>query len=341
LGKKNGRGVKMKIDIFTHIVPPKYRQAAEKKLSASDFEEHDTIYKAFPALIDLEERFRLMDEWEPLRQVLTLTHPFVETVADPKVAVELARVGNDELAELLVKYPDRFVAAIGSLPMNDVSAALKELDRIVKDLHLKGVQLCTDINGKPLDSTEFMPLYERLNRYKLAVYIHPYRPETTTDYKNEHISKYRIFHTFGWPYDTTAAMVHLVFGHILEKFPDIRFITHHCGGMIPFFEQRLSQACSTPLMSEHVQGFSKLPFEYFKMFYADTALSGSTPGLRCGFSFFGADHILFGTDMPYGRQKGRLVYKVNIDSVERMHITDVEKKKIFEDNAKAVLSLSI
>ncbi len=274
-------------------------------------------------------------------KVLTLTHPFVETVAEPKVAAELARLGNDELAELVSKHPDRFVAAIGSLPMNDIDAALDELDRIIKELNLKGIQLCTDINGRPLDSPEFAPLYEKLNWYKSAVFIHPYRPETVADYHDEAISKYRIFHTFGWPYDTTAAMVHLVFGHILEKYSDIKFITHHCGGMIPFFDQRLSQACSTPLMKENTRGFNKPPFDYFKEFYADTALSGSTSGLMCGYNFFGADHMLFGTDMPYGRQKGRLVYKAVIDSIERMDIAQGDKQKIFEENAKMVLELSM
>ncbi len=89
------------------------------------------------------------------------------------------------------------------------------------------------------------------------------------------------------------------------------------------------------------KGLSKPPLDYFKMFYADTALSGSTPGLICGYSFFGADHLLFGTDVPYGPGVGEGLIKMTIDAVEDMSISAADKKKIYEGNAKALLSLVI
>jgi len=213
----------MKVDIFPHILPAKYKEAIEKKLHPAVAEAINDPPKIFPALTDLEARFAIMDRFEDYVQVLNITVPFIERVAEPEVAVEIARIGNDELAEIVAKYPDRFIAAIGNLPMNDLDSAFDELDRIINELNFKGIQICTNINGKPLDSPEFMPLYEKMQEYDLPILIHPERIPTVPDYASEQDSKYRIYHIFGWPYDTSAAMVRLVFARVLEKYPRIKF----------------------------------------------------------------------------------------------------------------------
>lgn len=335
----------MKIDIYPHILPPKYNEALLKKIPSAAHQPYQLMVEPFSTLSNLDNRFRIMDKYDFV-QVLTLTLPFVEKVAEPKDAVELAQIGNDEMAELVEKYPDRFVAAIGSLPMNDMDAALDELDRIVNELHFRGIQICTSINGKPLDSPEFMPLYEKMEKYNLPILLHPMRPHTDADYPGEDTSKYEIYSVFGWPYETSAAMTRLVFGQVLQKYPDIKFITHHCGALIPYFDQRLANFHNHREMRgkgqyNYTRGLTKPPLEYFKAFYADTALNGSTPGLMCGYAFFGADHILFGTDMPYDVWNGHLSVKQTIESIEQMDIPDPEKKKIFEDNARRIFRLPI
>jgi aminocarboxymuconate-semialdehyde decarboxylase len=93
--------------------------------------------------------------------------PPVERVAGPEKAVELAKLANDGMAELVLKYPERFVAAIGCLPMNDMDAALEEADRAINDLRFRGIQIASSINKKPLDSPEFLPLYEKMHQYDL------------------------------------------------------------------------------------------------------------------------------------------------------------------------------
>ncbi len=336
----------MKIDIFPHILPVKYKEALLKTLPPSAYAPYQAIQTAFPTLTDLESRFRIMDKHNELVQVLTLTIPFIESVAEPKDVIELARLGNDELAELVEKYPDRFVAAIGSLPMNDMDAALNELDRIVNELHFRGIQICTNIKGKPLDAPEFMPLYEKMEKYNLPILLHPSRLANIPDFTTEDTSKYDIYSVFGWPYDTSATMTRLVFGQVLERYPNIKFIAHHCGAMVPYFEQRIAAFYNYREMRgegrfNYNQGLTKSVLEYFKMFYADTALNGSTPGLMCGYAFFGAEHILFGTDMPYDSQNGHLIVKETINSIERMDIPDFEMRKIFEGNARKLLRLPI
>src|SRR3990172_9438704 len=143
----------MKIDIFCHILPKRCREALYD-LMPQDFYLKNVI-ESLPTLFDLEHRFRIMDKYEGLRQVLTLSLPPIEYVSSvcqaPQKAVELAKLANDEMAELVLKYPDRFAAAIACLPMHDMDAALLEADRAIKDLKLKGVQIYTPMNDKPLD----------------------------------------------------------------------------------------------------------------------------------------------------------------------------------------------
>lgn len=282
-----------------------------------------------------------MDKYEGLQQVLTLASPPVESVVGPGDAVELSRIANDEMAELVRKYPDRFVAAVACLPMNDMDAALKELDRAVKELNFKGVQLHSPVEviDKPLDHPDFIPLYERIAEYDLPIWIHPKRGIDFPDYRSENHSKYWIFSMFGWPYETTAAMTCLVFSGILEQLPNLKIITHHCGGMVPYFVDRIGDYAETSCNAEFKQRLSKPPIEYYRMFYADTALCGATSGLMCGYDFFGADHIVFATDMSYDSEGGDRYTRQTIAAIDKMEISEEDKKKIYEGNARRLLRL--
>ena len=332
----------MKIDIFPHILTQKYIDALEKEIPDAIFK---TVIQGrcqlFPALSNLEKRFALMDRHSGLKQVLSLTVPFVERVTAPKASIELARLGNDELAELVSKYPDRFVAAIGNLPMNDLDAAMDELDRIIKELKFKGIQISTDINGKPLDLPEFMPFYQKMESYDLPIFLHPVRAPAVADFATEDASKYGINQVIGWPYDTSATMIRLVVGQVLEKYPKLKLVTHHCGAMIPFFYKRVINFFSNPSREAVVSRLSLPLIDYFKKFYADTALTGCTSGLMCGYAFFGADHIVFGTDMPLGSFGDTSTLDEIVKSVEQMEISDADRQKIFSGNAVKLLKLNL
>jgi predicted TIM-barrel fold metal-dependent hydrolase len=330
----------LKIDAYSHIVPPKYKEALYKVAP----ELHDQQIVPCPPLYDLDARFRIMDKYEPIRQVLTLGRIPVEHIAEPAKAVELARKANDEMAELIHKYPNRFVAALVTLAMNDIDAALKEVERAINDLKFNGVYLHTPVDEKPLDLPQFMPLYEMMSRYDLPIVIHPMRKPTHPDYLTEKESKYLIFSLFGWPYDTTSAMARLVCSGIMEKYPDLKILTHHCGGMVPFYAERIKQF--TQLMERRAEGgqrlLKKAAIDYYKMFYADTALYGNPSALMCGYTFFGADHLVFGVDFPLGdTENGDRNYRQTINAIEQMDIPDGDKKKIYEDNARSLMRLPI
>jgi predicted TIM-barrel fold metal-dependent hydrolase len=330
----------MKIDVFPHIVPPKFKEALYKKLPAGFFGKG--WIEAMPSLSDLDARFRVMDKFEDVVQVLTLGNPPVEKVVNTKDAIELSEIANDEMAELVNKYPDRFVAAVACVPMNDVDAALKEIDRAIKDLRFRGIQLHNPIGDKPMDAPEFWPIYEKMEQYNLPIWVHSQRDMNAPDYKGEDQSKYFAWSLFGWPYETSLYMTRLIFGGVFTKYPNLKVITHHAGGMVPYFSSRISGFYDANEMLMNFQyDLDGSPLDYFRLFYADTAIYDNTPALMCCYDFFGAEHMLFGTDMPYDSQFGLRQTREVIDSIDKMTISAEEKKLIYEDNARKLLRLPI
>jgi len=311
----------MKIDIFAHILPAKYL-AAYTKANPAVLGEVEARNRA---VVDLDVRLRLMDRHPDVLQVLTVSQPPLEKFVKPADAVKLAKTANDELADLVAKYPDKFVAAVACLPMNDVDASLKEAERAIKQLGLKGVQIYSRIRGETLDKPKFKPLYELMARLNLPIWIHP-----TTD------AELDTGGILGWPFETATAMYRLVLSGVFNDFPDIKFITHHAGSMIPFFEKRLRWLLYPSRVPEGI----KDPIEHFRKFYNDTAIYGSTPGLMCAYAFFGADRLLFGTDAPLSGPKYGLTQET-IESIEQMTISDEEKEKIFHKNAREMLSMAV
>ena len=158
------------------------------------------------------------------------------------------------------------------------------------------------------------------------------------------MSKYALFSMLGWVYETSSAMVRLVLSGILEKYVNLKFIVHHGGAMIPFLSKRIPSFIdfsATRLKNRILENISGQPMDYFKRFYADTAIYGNTAGLMCSYDFFGARHLVFGTDMPYDSQFGQKLTGETIKSIEEMDISVAEKKMVFEDNARELLHLAL
>jgi uncharacterized protein len=346
--KRTARG--LIIDAFSHITPPKYNEALSKRSKAPPevFLTGRYGMPVMPAMSNAEARLRIMDRYEGYVQILNVSLPPPEDVLGPKDAIEVCKIANDGLAELVYKYPDRFVAATACLPLNDMDAAMKELDRAILDLRLKGVQITTTIMDKPLDSPEFQPLFEKMNHYNLPIQMHPRTPlkgpralptkRPVADPVDNSAQS-----GLNWPYETSVAMGRFVFSGMLEKYPNLKIITHHLGGFIPYHAERQSHFYNTS--SNRYPGtpkfFTRPILDYYKMIYGDTACYGATPTLMCGYAFFGADHMLFATDFPYDAVGGDLFIRETINSVEEMDISDEEKKTIFEDNARRLFRLPV
>jgi predicted TIM-barrel fold metal-dependent hydrolase len=338
-GKVSATDYGEKIDAYSHILPKKYKETLFEKMSKTSyyFEADSTR----PALFDLDARFKVMDKVAGLKQVLTPGAPPLEYVASPKDAVDMARMANDEMAELVSKYPDRFVAAVACLPLNDVNASIREAERAISILKFKGIQMFTSINGKPMDSPDFLGLYEIMAHYDLPIWIHPAKDRNIPDYPGEDESKYALFLAVAWPYETTLAMSRLVFSGVLEKYGNLKFITHHCGGMLPAFYKRVALLPPGTKTGE-IQELTRPPLEYFRRFYGDTVMGGNIPALMAGYDFFGVDNLLFASDYPYpgGAQQGEAALMGIIKSVEQMPVSDADKIKMFSKNIRSILKLS-
>jgi uncharacterized protein len=331
-----------KIDIFNHIFPKTFY---DKMLSVlPNGKDMNKRVRNIPSIVDLDERFRIMDKFGDYVQVICIPNPPIETFGSH--ANDLAKLANDGMAELVSKYPDRFPGFIASLSMNDPEAMLAEAKRAVKDLGAVGVQVFTNVLGKPLDRPETMSLFDLMAEFDLPIWVHPARGADFADYKSESKSHYEIWWTFGWPYETSAAMAHLVFSKLFDKHPNIKIISHHMGAMIPYFEGRVgpgwdqlgtrtSDVDYTLLLKE----LKKRPVDYFHMFYADTAVFGSMPATLCGLAFFGADKVLFASDSPFDPEKGSAYIRWTIDIIDKLDISDEDRKKIYEGNAKKLLKL--
>ena len=330
----------MKIDVFTHVQPERYRKAIYKH--SDKFLTDKNVQDRRPTLTDHSLRMKIIEKYDGYVQVLSATHPPLEEVFNPVEAAELARMCNDEIAELLAKYPQKYIAAIANLPLNNMDETLKETERAIKKLGFKGVQIYPSVNGKPVSTEEFMPLYEMMAGFDLPIWIHPMRRSSTPDFATEKQSYNQLFSIFGWPYDTTAIMTRLVFAGIFEKYPTLKIITHHCGAMVPYFAARIVAHYNNGLErlgADHFPGLKKHPVEYLRMFYADTALNGNTSALMCAYDFFGEDHLVFGTDMPYDVGNGDVSIRETIEAIDGMPIPEASKRKIFEGNTRRLLHL--
>ncbi|MBW1736611.1 MAG: amidohydrolase family protein [Deltaproteobacteria bacterium] len=334
----------MKIDIFNHLFPMNYFDKIMEV--APNYKDIGKRIRGVPVLIDMDARFRFMDEFDEYVQVITLCSPPLEALTGPDLSPELARIANDGMAEYVAKYPDRFPAFVASLPMNNIDAAVEEIDRAIGQLGAVGVQIFTNVNGRPLDDPEFKPVFEKMSKHDLPIWIHPIRGANFPDYLSEEKSKYEIWWTFGWPYETSVTMARLVFGYYFDEFPNLKIITHHMGGMVPYFEGRvgpgwdqLGARTSDEDYTQILKNLKKPHLEYFKMFLADTAMFGSVAGTKCGLEFFGADNVLFASDCPFDPEKGPGYIRETIKIIDALPISEEDRSKIYDGNARRLLKI--
>lgn len=335
----------MKIDIYNHVMPVRYLEMMKQHSKDAGIVKRMSSLRM---LWDIEARVEMLrSKFPDVRQVLTLSLPSPELVGGPDLSPELARIANDDMAAMVAKWPDVFPAFIASLPMNNIPAALEEMDRAIDKLGARGVQICTSVNGRALDEPEYFPVFERVtNKHDLPIFMHPARPATRADYANEPKSKYEIWQVLGWPFETSVAMSRMVFSGFFEKLPNMRLITHHCGAMIPFLAGRaetlwaqLGSRSADENYDELLKNMKKAPIEYFKMFYADTVLGGSSSALRCGLDFFGADKVVFASDCPFDPEGGPMFIREGVRSVEDLNLSEDDKRKIYFGNALKLLKM--
>jgi predicted TIM-barrel fold metal-dependent hydrolase len=338
----------VKIDAYCHLMPRAYANRLAALAATPASANIRTRIAGVPAMVDLDLRFRQMDEFGPdYRQVVSIPAPPAEDLGPPAVSREFARLGNEGLAELVQRHPDRFAGFVACLPLNDPGGAVEELDHACGALGAVGAQIYTHVNGHPMDEPRFEPLYARAAEIGRMLWVHPSRDSSWADYPTEERSRYELWWVFGWEYDTAVFMGRIVLSGVLERHPELKVLVHHGGSLVPHFAGRVGPgldqlgARTPPDQRADVEHppLSRRPIDYFHLFYADTAMFGAAHAIRCSLEFFGADRVLFASDSPFDPEKGPGYIRSTIANIESLGLSEEDRRAIYEGNARRLLGL--
>ena len=334
----------MIIDAHTHGVHGGYlegiaRSGGEwtRKLTVRIREQHKDRSQFFDVALRLEQ----LNKHGIDMQVVT---PGIELdiylfPGDAKARLAYARAINDCMARLMEDSKGKLlgIAAVALLHFED--GGRQEMERAIRSLGLKGIAVPSHVEGLPLDSPEFEPVWALAAEMDVPVYIHPQHALSSAGRSYE--AEYDLSHNLGWPFETALTLSRLVFSGVMERHPTLKIMSHHLGGgMIPFFWGRILETYA-PEKQERLIGrvMPKPLFDYFSLFYYDTAVGGSASAIRCAYEVFGADRLVFATDAPYGPGKGEGRLETYPRVVRSLGLSEAETEKILSGNAKKMFNL--
>ena len=337
----------LKIDAFNHIWPKPFFDALIDHVG--EMTDITRRSGAVPMMTDLDRRFEVMDQFGPdYRQILSLASPPFEKYADPDKALELAKIASDSMAELCGRYPDRFPGFIGTAVMSNEAALVEEARRNMEELGALGMQIFTNVSGKAIDRPEFEDFFAYMAGAGKPIWMHPARGANFPDYLAEERSEYEIWWTFGWPYETSAAMARLVFSGHFDRHPGLKIITHHAGGMVPFFEGRVGPGwdqmgarTSDRDLAAVRTGLKRPHMEYFKDFGADTATFGSRMAIEHAIEFFGHENVVFASDAPFDPESGPMYIRETIRILDALDVDETTRADIYHHNIVRMTGLEL
>ena len=330
------------IDIFCHWAPETFCRRA-MKLCREPLPMLERAL-AMPVITDPTARLELMSPFDGYSQIPCLVSPPIEMICSGPDAADLARVANDGMAAMCFEEPGIFPAFVASLPLGDIPAALGEARRAVTQLGAAGVQVFTSTGGGAIDTPKMLELYGLMAELDRPVWLHPCLTADVSDYAGEERSRHELWWALGWPYETGKAMYRLVFAGVFDRWPDLKVITHHGGGVIPMLEGRLDAGMDaygrrTSDTSETELPIRERPINAFRRFYADTATFGSQAALQCALSFFGHEHMLFASDMPFGPEEGLYHIRTSLAAIDAAVPDGDRRRSVLRRNIETLTGL--
>ncbi len=321
----------MRIDIHNHFYPTKFLKQLENvgstvgiTIETDDWgrqilvQHGNRLVTITPPMNNVNKRIEDMDQSGFDIQILTLSAPSVD-IFPVEIGETLAKVVNDEIARICQEDPDHFMA-FATLPFIDPDRTVKELERCIDALGFKGACMGTNINGMGLDDQILYPFYERMADYDLPIHIHPRAPADKETYKD-----YRLVPMIGFEMELCIAVVRLIMGGVMERFPNLKFIVSHLGGALPYLAERIQNCYEAyPECQENISRPAK---DYLKRFYYDT-VSFFEPALMCAYSFLGARRLILGSDYPHVIGDIREA----VTSIEHLDIPQTDKEMIYSAN---------
>jgi aminocarboxymuconate-semialdehyde decarboxylase len=272
---------------------------------------------------NLETRLKDMDAQGIDVQVLSPSPGQYYYWADAEIALAGCKLTNDGIAEAVAKYPKRFVG-LGNVPLQSAELAVRELKRCVKELNLRGVELSTNINGRELADTEFLPFFAAAEELGVLIFIHPLGFT-----HGQRLSEHYFNNLIGNPLESTIAVGHLIFGGVLDRYPRLKICVAHGGGYLPTYWGRMDHGFRA--RADCRQYISREPSTYLKQLYFDT-LVFDRAHLDFLIQTYGADHLMLGTDYPFDMSEP--------DPIGfHAHLSQDEHKKIVGGTAMTLLGL--
>jgi predicted TIM-barrel fold metal-dependent hydrolase len=309
------------IDGFAHVMP----KAFAERLTEVHLTDELKKLVEHSYFSDMENRVRVLDKYGLDKQVLTLARPSIWIDIPSGAIPKMTRLGNDTVAQVAKEFPDRFIA-VGTLPV-PTEEYLPEFDRCLNELGMAGIQIVTNIDGKPLHDPQFRPFFAKANATKTPIWLHPQLVQGGSH-------EFVLDKIFGWLYETSITLAQLVFSGIMEEYPDLRIIPHHMGAMVPHFSGRIKGFYEARELypGTNLASLPRDPLDYFKRFYGDSMLCGAMHAFECGYKFFGPEHIIMATDYPFGPQQGELWVKETLDQINGTNLPQAEKDMILGGN---------
>jgi aminocarboxymuconate-semialdehyde decarboxylase len=244
-----------------------------------------------PAAIDLDLRLREMDANGIGMQLISPTVHTLFYEHEPALGTACAAQQNDQIAAVVKSHPHRFMG-LATLPMQDARSAADELSRAMRSLGLRGALIGTHVNGRNLDDPAFDPVWAAANDLRAFLLIHPHGEAMPGD----RLKFYSLRDSIGFPLEITIAAAALIFGGVVERYPDIAFCLTYGGGFLPYQAGRLLQAHK--VQPDTTFGLQRAPEESIRKLYYDTILH-SALSLAFLIDMVGADHVLLGSDYPF------------------------------------------
>lgn len=309
------------IDVHAHAFTPAFTKALRKNASRPLDIRNNWEWD--------EGRFLSeMDRWGVALQILSLPHVYEYYQAeDCALAAELWRIANNEFAAINARLPGRF-RLFAAMPLPDVAGACKELERMRALPGFCGVTLSTNLHERTLDDLGFASFFEYANQAGVVIFLHPLQRSFPKQWYG-----YRLEHLIGLPVDTTFTLARLALSGFFDRYPNIKLIGANVGGTIPFLAPRIERAFREGT-SEHK------PSHYFGRLFYDTSGPTHAAIIACVAKMFGAEHIVFGTDYPFGLgQEGKQYVEHAVAVVQDSGLNGDELTKIFFGNAQKLLGL--
>jgi aminocarboxymuconate-semialdehyde decarboxylase len=285
------------IDVHTHFFPEQLLNAFASRRTPPylDHSGPDAFVRFGPGrqypvterMLDIEVKLAQMDQAGIDRSVLSINMPGVDGLGE--LAPEVARGANDGLHAAAQRDPRR-LSWMAVMPMERPNAVVDELRRCA-ELGACGVMINSNVSGRPLDLETDSGLFETAHELGLAIMVHPAFPLA-----GDTVAEYQLTSILGFLFDTTTVTMRLVLAGMFDRYPDLKFVVSHVGGLIPFIIGRIDY-----LSTKRPGGTGALsvaPSEHLRKLYVDGVCLWP-PALRLGIEFFGADHVMFGSDDPY------------------------------------------